>query len=336
MSYKRIVMTGFGDPDVLEITEEAVLPEPQPGQVRVRVLATSANFTDVMIRKGLYRDIKRKPPFSPGYDMVGEVDALGDGATRFRVGQKVADLTVIGAYSEYICLPESRLVPVPDGLDPADAVSLILSYVTAYQMLYRAAKVQKGQRILVHGAGGAVGTALLQLGGVLGLDIYGTDARPKHELIKGLGAIPIDYQAQDFGKWILSVTASGMDAVFDPIGGEHFKLSFETLRSGGVLVAYGFYNAVSGRGGSIPFDLLRLQLWDLLSNGRRTVFYSIGKSRQEHPDWFHEDLVKLFDLLSQGSIKPVIGRRMPLAEARLAHQLIEQAGVPGKIILMTG
>ena len=336
MSYKRIVMTRFGDPDVLEITDEAVLPEPQPGQVRVRVLATSANFTDVMIRKGLYRDIKRQPPFSPGYDMVGVVDALGDGATRFRVGQKVADLTVIGAYSEYICLPESRLVPMPDGVDPADAVSLILSYVTAYQMLYRAAKVQKGQRILVHGAGGAVGTALLQLGGVLGLDMYGTDVRTKHELIKGLGAIPIDYQVQDFGKWILRVTARGLDAVFDPIGGEHFKLSFETLRSGGVLVAYGFYNVVSGRGGSIPLDLLRLQLWNLLPNGRRTVFYSIGKSRQEHPDWFREDLVKLFDLLSQGSIKPVIGRRMPLAEARLAHQLIEQAGVPGKIILMTG
>ena len=164
MSYKRVIITKFGGPEVLKMIEETTLPEPKPGEVRVKVLATSAAFTDAWIRKGTYPDVKEKPPFSPGYDMVGVVDKLGEGVTHFQVGQRVADLTVIGAYSEYICLPESRLTPVPEGLDPAEAVSLVLSYVTAYQMLHRVAKVKRSQRILVHGAGGAVGTAHVTIG----------------------------------------------------------------------------------------------------------------------------------------------------------------------------
>jgi len=122
MSYKRVIITEFGGPNVLKIIEEATLPEPLPGEVRVKVLTTGAAFTDTMIRKGMYPDVKKKPPFSPGYDMVGVVDKLGHGVTTLKIGQRVADLTVIGAYSEYICLPESRLVPVPDELDPAEAV----------------------------------------------------------------------------------------------------------------------------------------------------------------------------------------------------------------------
>mgnify|MGYP000111973144 CR=1 FL=1 len=164
MSYKKVVISEFGGPEVLHIIEEPSLPEPEAGEVRIKVLATSAAFTDVMIRKGKYPDVKEKPPFSPGYDMVGIVDSLGEGVTGFQVGQKVADLTVIGAYSEYICLAASRLTPVPDEVDPAEAVSLILSYVTAYQMLHRTANVKAGQSVLIHGAGGAGGTAMIQLG----------------------------------------------------------------------------------------------------------------------------------------------------------------------------
>ena len=333
VGYKRVVMTEFGGPEVLRMIEETELPEPNPGEVRVNVLVTSAAFTDVMIRKGKYPDVKEKPPFSPGYDMVGVVDKLGEGATRFEIGQQVADLTVIGAYSEYLCLPESRLTPVPEGLDPAEAVSLVLSYVTAYQMLHRVAKVKPGQRILVHGAGGAVGTAMVQLGKLLDLEMYGTASQSKCKLVKQLGATPIDYKGEDFVERILSLTGDGVDAVFDPIGGDNFKRSFRALRRGGKLVAYGFYHAVLGRGGSIPLDFLRLKLWNILPNGRSTTFYSIGALRQKQPDWFSEDLEKLFDWLAQGKIKPVIAKRMPLAEARRAHELIEGAGVQGKIVL---
>lgn len=334
MSYKRVIITRFGGPEVLKVVEEALLPEPKPGEVRVKVLTTSAAFTDVMIRRGKYPDVKEKPPFSLGYDVVGIVDKLGKDVTRFEVGQRIADLTIIGAYSEYICLPESRLTPVPDGLDSAEAVSLILSYVTAYQMLHRVAKVKQGQRILVHGVGGAVGTAMVQLGNLLDLEMFGTASKSKHELVASLGATPIDYKGEDFVERILSVTGDGVDAAFDPIGGDNFKRSFSVLRRGGILVAYGFYNAVMGKGGSILLDFLRLKLWNILPNGRSTMFYSIGALRQKHPDWFSEDLTKLFDMLVRGKIKPIIAARMPLAEVRRAHELIEEAGVQGKIVLM--
>ena len=269
MSYKRVIITEFGGPEVLKVVEEAVLPKPGPGKVRVKVLATSACFTDTMVRKGVYRDVKEKPPFSPGYDMVGVVDELGAGVTRLKVGQRVAELTVIGAYSQYICLPESHLAPVPDGLDPAEAVSLILSYVTAYQMLHRSAKVQRGQRILIHGAGGAVGTAMLQLGKLLDLEMYGTASRAKHELVASLGATPIDYKSEDFVERIRTLTGDGVDAAFDPIGGDNFKRSFKSLKRGGTLVAYGFYENAMGKGGNVPLEFMLVKLWDILPNGLR-------------------------------------------------------------------
>ena len=333
MGYKRVVITEFGGPDVLKMIEETKLPEPKSGEVRVKVLVTSAAFTDVLIRKGIYPDVKEKPPFSPGYDMVGVVDKLGEGVIHFKVGQRVADLTVIGAYSEYLCLPENRLTPVPEGLDPAEAVSLVLSYVTAYQMLHRIAKVKQGQRILIHGAGGAVGTAMLQLGKLLDLEMYGTISKSKLGLVKRLGATPIDYKSEDFVEVIHSLTNAGVDAAFDPIGGDNFKRSFSALRQGGKLVAYGFYNSAMGKGGSIPLEFLRLQLWNLWPNGRSTAFYSIGPLRHKHADWFSGDLSELFDLLAQNKIKPIIAARMPLAEARRAHELIEKAEVQGKIVL---
>ena len=334
MSYKRIIIKEFGGPEVLKVIEESTLPEPKFGEVRIKVLVTSAAFTDTMIRKGKYPEVKEKPPFSPGYDMIGIVDKLGEGVTKFKIGQKVADLTVIGAYSEYMCLPESRLTLVPDELDPTEAVSLVLTYVTAYQMLHRYAKIKSKQQILIHGAAGAVGTAILQLGKLLDLEIYGTASKSKHELITGLGAIPIDYRNEDFVERIKTYTNDGVDAAFDPIGGENFKRSFKTLKSGGQLVAYGFYNASMGKGGSIFFDFLRLQLMKIIPYGRSASFYSIASLREKHPDWFSEDLTKLFDLLGQNKIKPVVGKRMSLTEAAMAHELIEKAAVPGKIVLI--
>jgi NADPH:quinone reductase-like Zn-dependent oxidoreductase len=318
----------------LQVVREDRLPEPAPGEVRVKVLATSAAFTDVMIRRGKYPGIKNRPPFSPGYDMVGVVDQLGQGVTGWQPGQLVADLTVVGAYSQYICRPASTLVPVPARLDPAQAVSLVLSYVTAYQMLHRSAGIRPGQRVLVHAGGGAVGTALLQLGKLQQLEMVATASRGKRELIAGLGATPIDYRNEDFLERVRQLTGDGVDAAFDPIGGDNFRRSFMALRRGGRLVAYGFYRASLGRGGSIPLDFVRLKLWNILPNGRSTTLYSIGRWRAQHPDWFRADLTELFGLLANGQIAPVIAQRLPLTEAIRAHRLVEQAEVLGKIVLI--
>ena len=332
MSYKKVILNEFGSPEVLQIAEEARLPEPGAGEVRVKVLAVSATFTDTLVRKGIYYGFKETPPLSPGYDMVGVVDKLGSDASGLKVGQMVADLTVWGAYSEYMLRPAGGLVPVLAGLDPAEAVSMVLSYVTAYQMLHRSAKVQRGHKILIHGAGGAVGTALLQLGKLLDLEMYGTASKTKHELIKSLGGTPIDYKSEDFITRVQAV--GGVDAAFDAIGGENFKRSFQSLKKGGTLVAYGFYNQAMGKGGNVPMEYISVALRNILPNGRKAAFYSIGDLREKQPEWFKEDLGTLFGLLKAGKIKPSIERRMKLTEAAQAHELIEQAAVKGRIVLM--
>ena len=333
MSYRKVVITEYGGPDVLQVVEEPQLPEPQQGEVRIKVLATSAAFTDTMIRIGNYPGVKKRPPFSPGYDLVGVVDKAGPGVLAIDVGQAVADLTVTGAYAEYVCLPAARLVPVPDDLSPAAAVSMILTYVTAYQMLHRSANVEPWDSVLVHGAGGAVGTALLQLSSLENLRVFGTASGSKHDHVAAFGAQAINYRREDFRDAVLERESGGVDAAFDFIGGTHFKRSFQTLSEGGTLVAFGFYNHSMGRGGSIPLDLLRLKLWNLLPNQRATTFYSIAPWRKEHPDWFREDLGLLFDYVADGKIRPVIWKEMPLQEAARAHEMIESALPEGKIIL---
>ena len=333
MTYKRLEIAEFGGPEVLGIVEEEILPEPGKGEVRVRVLSAGASFTDIMIRKGKYPEVKRKPPFTIGYDMVGVVDKVGEGVEHLLPGRMVADLTVIGACAEYICIPADRLTPVPETVDPAEAVCLVLSYVTAYQMLHRIARVKSGGRILIHGAGGAVGTAMIQLCRLNGIEVYGTASESKHELVSGLGAVPIDYRKEDFAERIGDLAKGGVDAVFDPIGGDTLKRSLRILRPGGMLVCYGFYNSVLGKGGSVPLDFLRLNLWNILPIQRSTAFYSIGATRKKHPDWFAEDLAVLFDLLENGKIRPVIGGRFPMAEAAKAYERIETGQVNGKLIL---
>jgi NADPH:quinone reductase-like Zn-dependent oxidoreductase len=314
MAYRRVIIREFGSPEVLEVIEEAHLPEPMPGEVRVKVQATSAAFTDTIIRRGAYPEVREKPPFSPGYDMVGIVDKLGESAGKFAVGDRVCDLTIIGSYSDYLCVPENRLVPVPGSVDAGEAASLILTYVTAYQMLHRIGKVQADSSILVHGAGGAVGSALLELAKLVNCSIYGTATADKHEALKKFGATLIDYRHEDFVDKILNAKPEGIDVVFDGLGLQSFKRSLKVLKPGGLLVAFGFSDAVKGGSLAIILDFIRFKLMSILPSS----------------------LTKLFELLSSSRIRPIIWKRMPLSEAREAHELIEQSKPIGKIILEMG
>ena len=334
MSYQRIVLSEYGGPEVMRWVTEPALPEPAVGEVRVRVLATSASYTDTLVRRGIYPGLKPRFPFSPGYDMVGLVDKCGPCVTALAPGQMVADLTVTGACSQFLCWPADRLVPVPAGLDPAEAVSLVLTYVTAFQMLNRVARVQPGQAILVHGAGGAVGTALLQMARLTNLNVAGTASEVKLDLVTALGATPIDYRRQDFVQAVHDCAGS-VDAIFDAYGGANFRRSFRCLRRGGRLVAFGFFADGDEGSGNVPLDFLWLWLTNLLPNGRSASFYSIAPWRRKHPDWFRQDLGALFSLLAAGEVAPVIAHRMPLAEAAEAHRLVETSSVQGKIVLLT-
>jgi NADPH:quinone reductase len=333
MKYKRVVISRSGGPEVLKVVEEE-LPEPRPGEARVKILAAGVGFVDLLLREGLYPGGPRKP-FSPGFDIVGIVDKSGEGLSTVRPGQMVAALPRFGGYAEFICLPEKKLVPVPDGLDPAEAVCLVLNYVTAHQLLHRAAQVRPGERILIHGAGGGVGTALLQLGKIAGLEMYGTASRAKHEVVSRLGGIPIDYRTEDFVERIRHLTGDGVDAAFDPIGGTNWRRSLQTLRKGGRLVPYGASALLSEGKLKAVLGFLDLMFLKLFPNGRK-VMWMFGTTARPYssPELCRKDLSMLFDLLAQGKIKPIIADRIPLIEAARAHDRLGKKAVTGKLVLI--
>jgi NADPH:quinone reductase-like Zn-dependent oxidoreductase len=334
MLYKHIEIDRHGGAEVMRLVEDE-LPEPRDREVRLKVLATVAAFTDVLIREGFYPGLP-KPPFSLGYVVIATIDKLGSGVVGLELGQRVVALTVTGGYSEYLCLPGIELVSVPADVDSAEAVCLVLQYVTAYQLLHRIAKVKPGDKILIHSAAGGVGTALLELGRLLDLKMYGTVSQHKQELVRQLGGIPIDYRQEDFGQRVREVTDSGVDVVFDGIGGMHFLPSYQALRRGGSLIGYGFsaLNHQRGRWLKLGASFLLLFWLKLWPDGRQVTFYSINTFKQQHPGWFQEDLTMLLELLAQGQIKPVIADRLPLSAAAHAHELLEQSAVSGQLVLL--
>jgi NADPH:quinone reductase len=341
--HMRIIVTHYGGPDALQVLEEEC-PEPRRGEVRVRVLAAGVSLPDLMAREGIHPETPAVP-YTPGWDLVGVVDRPGEGVSGVASGQLVAAMPISGAYAEFVCLPQPELVPVPSGLDSAEAVSLVLNYVTAYQMLHRSAKVRPGQRVLIHGAAGGVGTALLQLGRLAGLEMYGTCSSGGASAVSQLGGVPIDYKRQDFVQEIHRLTSDGVDAVFDPLGGSHMWHSRQALRPGGRVVAYGNTTSLRGEGlasdrpgrrnrlHGIPIFALYIAGGWLLPARKRVVPYSIQWLKRLRPAWFRQDLITLLDLLQQQKIKPLIARRFPLADARQAQELLGEGGVIGKIVL---
>jgi NADPH:quinone reductase-like Zn-dependent oxidoreductase len=334
--HNRVVqVTQFGGPDGLEVVE-APLPTAGRGEVRVRVLASGLEYTDVVIRRHLYpQTMRRRPPFVLGYDLVGEIDQLGEGVAGFQLGDRVADMTVLGSNATYRTLRASDLVRVPTGPDPSEAAALILSWTTAYQLLHRAARVQRGQRVLVQGAAGAVGQGLLVLGKMAGLELWGT-ARGEHAaLIRGLGATPIDYQREDFTR----VLPDGFDVVFDGIAEDGYRRSFAALKGGGLLCAYGYTAGVRAerRVLGILLWIVRVYLWrrllSWLPSGKRVRLYSINLLRAQHPAWFREDLERLFGLLATGAIRPRVAKRISFDEVAEAHRRLESGGLDGKLVL---
>jgi len=238
MRYKRIVVTQYGGPDVLTTTEEEI-PAPKAGEVRVKVLAAGVGLPDVLAREGVHPETPRLP-YTPGWDLVGTVDQLGQGVTGFELRQAVAAMPIHGCYAQYLCLPWRKLVPVPAGLESAEAVAVVLNYITAYQMLHRSAKARVGQRMLIHGAAGGVGSAMLQLAKLAGVEMFGTCSAAGAAVVRELGGIPIDYKKEDFVREVHRLTGDGVDAVFDGIGGDNLWRSRNALREGGRVVTCGF------------------------------------------------------------------------------------------------
>ncbi len=340
MSWQHIQIARFGGPEVLDLVEEATLPEPGPQEVRIKVLAAGTGFTDTFIRRGRYPDFKGPLSFTPGYELVGTIDAVGPGVLEERKGEVVADLCVVGGYSQYAIRPARFLVPVPSGVDAAQAVCVPLAYVTAYQMLTLYRRLRPGASILVIGASGTVGTALLDLARRFGLAAIGTCSAKNIPVVEGYGASAIDYRAEDFVAAVSRLTGgAGVEMAFDAIGGAHFKRSFASLAPKGLLIGYGSQTMAVGAEGlaAAGLGLARLKLWDVLgaiSGGRRAVFYSITARRTAHPQEFMAGMAALFALLKEGAIHPAVIDRLPLAAAREVHARIDAGGLGGKIVLL--
>jgi NADPH:quinone reductase len=329
-TYRAVMLVGKGGLDQLR-TVEVPLVEPKRGELRIRVRAAGAGFTDITMRTGWY-PFRPPFPFVPGYEVVGEVDAIGDGVVGFVPGQRVCALTVYGAWAERLVREADHFVPVPDGVDDAEAVALILNYVTAYQMIQRVARVRAGESVLVTGANGGVGSALLELLARVGAKSVGATAPRHSEYVRSLGAETIPSRARPLDVEVRERLAAGVDVVFDGLGGRGTRECIRAARPGGLVVGYGFMQARAsrlgaGRGFAALFLGARLA-------GRRGTFYGITARYRRDKTSFKEDLTKVFELLQRNQVRPRIAARLPLLDGRHAQELLEAGGVAGKIVLV--
>jgi NADPH:quinone reductase-like Zn-dependent oxidoreductase len=325
MKYKSILVTQRGGSDVIQITENELRP-PIEGGARIRVLATPVCQDDVAIRVG-NRPFLKKPPFVPGYSFVGIVDAIGENVASVKVGDRVAGLTQYSSHAEFVYWNANELAPVPESLNPAEAVTLILNYLVAYQILHRVARVKAGDRVLLIGSSGGVGTAFLQLGRLAGLKMYGLASPSKHHILTEYGATPIDYHTQDFVDVLHQAEPEGVDYVFNGMDEEYFEPGLVVLRRGGVLVSYG---APQSFAGFLRF-LGKYILYNLLPNGKSIEGYG---THRLGVDLFKEDWTALFKLLEEAKIKPVIAKKFPLLGAVKAYELLESGQVTGNLVLL--
>lgn len=334
--HRRVVVSRHGGPEVLQVVEEAA-PEPGPGEVRVTVLAAGVSAYDLMFRGSGMLPGTPRPPFTPGEDIVGVVDTVGEGVSGVHVGQMVAGATfalgVGGGYAELVCLPATELVPVPAGVDPAEAVCLVVNYLTAYSALNRTATVSPGEQVLVHGAAGGVGTALLDLGRSGGLEMYGTASAPNHDLVAKLGATAIDYRNEDFVARIRALTGDGVDVVLDPVGGSRqLWRSHQALRKGGKLVWFGVAGSKKSGLRVIPASLLMRSLLVLIPDGKHAP---LPADLDKDNAWYRATLTTLLGLLADGTLTPVVADRIALVDAAQAHDRLQHGGHAGKFVLVT-
>jgi NADPH:quinone reductase-like Zn-dependent oxidoreductase len=330
-SYRAVMLTAKGGPEVLRVVE-LPMALPAPGQLRVRVHAAGVGATDLLMLKGNYL-FAPKIPFVPGYETVGVVDALGEGVTGFHLGQRVAALTVWGGFGEFLVREAEHFLPVPEGVSDEDAAAVILNYGTAWQMIHRVAKVRANQIALVTGAAGGVGTAALQLLRLAGVKTYGAASARKHATVRSLGAVPIDYAAAPLDQLMRGHEPAGIDYVFDAVGGANIGRCIGALRRGGLVVGFGFMGA--------PGMLSKVAMFGNLFlgarlRGRRGDFYGISALYRKNPSLLREDLPKIFALVAEKKIDPLITHTLPLLDARRAVELLASGSVEGKIVLAAG
>jgi NADPH:quinone reductase-like Zn-dependent oxidoreductase len=337
MNATEIVLPGIGEPETLQVRTRT-LPEPEAGQVVVRVAATGVSFAEQQMRRGKYYDQPRFP-FVPGYDLVGVVERSGAGGPA--VGQPVAALTKVGGWADRVVLDAADVVPLPAEVDPVAAETVVVNGVTAWRMLHRAAKVRPGQTIVVLGAAGGVGSTLVQLARHSGIRVIGTAGPGQQERLRDLGAIPVDYRDEDVPARVRELAPDGVAAVFDHVGGPGIDDSWRMLAKGGTLVSYGTASTrdVPGNPRVPVLKLLaKLTAWNLMPNGRRATFFNLWAGRRLRPARYRaelrQDLTAVLRLLADGAIAAQVARTFALTDAAAALRFAEAGGITGKVVLV--
>ncbi len=336
MKWHHYVATDNGGPEVLEWQDF------EPGSIKdrevaVRVEASGVLLADVLWQMGI-TPVGPKPPFTPGYDVVGVVEEVGPGVIELEKGQRVAAMIQYGGYTEFANLPAEMVVPVPNGVDPKRAVAATTSYLTAYMLVHSEGKLQAGDVLLVHGAGGGTGLAVVEMANLVGAKAYGTASQSKHGLVEGKGGVPIDYRTHDFAEVLRSREPEGISFVVDPIGGDVTSRSLDLLKPGGKLVSTAMIQSIQGNVSRIAavLAMLRLPLWSLIHPGKKAYFWDVVAAAGKDPALYRHDLRAVFQLLREGKIDPVIGKVMSLKEAPKAQQMLLDYEVAGKIVLVSG
>ncbi|MEU6155743.1 NADP-dependent oxidoreductase [Actinosynnema sp. NPDC047251] len=305
---RAIRQTALGGPEVLELVE-IERPTAGPGKMLVQVVAAGVNPIDWKVREHGYWF---RPPLVPGWDVSGVVVDPGPGENRFQAGDEVFGMPcfpeVGGGYAEYVAAPARHFARKPAALDHVDAAALPLAVLTGWQALTDAARLQPGQRVLVHAAAGGVGHLTVQLAKALGAHVTGTASAAKHALLRDLGADDlVDYRTEDF------TAVDPVDVVVDLIGGDYASRSLRVLKPGGVYVAVAVPNDV---------DTVRAEAEPL---GIRATSVLVT------PD--HTALERVAGLVAEGRLRPVVAETFPLADAAKAQELGETNRTTGKIVL---
>ncbi|MFE4575155.1 medium chain dehydrogenase/reductase family protein [Streptomyces chartreusis] len=334
----EVVLPGKVEPEGLQIRHGAV-PTAGPGQVVIRMEATGVSFAEQQMRRGRYYDQPRFP-FVPGYDLVGTVLATGEGVDPGLAGIRVAALLKVGGWASHVLVDAADVVPVPAGIGAAEAETLVVNGITAWQMLHRKARVRAGDTVVVHGANGGVGSVLVQLAQAAGARVIGTASERHHDALRERGVAPVDYRAGDVAARIRELAPRGVAAVFDHVGGRGIVDSWRLLAPGGTLVSYGSASTRDDEG-SKQWPVLKLLgrvwMWNALPNRRRAYFFNVWAGRALAKNRFRArlrtDLTQVFAALQRGEVSAQIAAQLPLTRAADAMRLAESGTVAGKVVL---
>jgi len=313
---RKAFISSFGDPSHVKIVDDQI-ESPAANHVQVKVIYAGMGGADFLMREGRYPNQKRAP-LTPGYTLVGRVHINGPGSSKFKVGDLVCCLTMYDADAELCNCPEKYLIPVPQGIDLKEAVSMVVDWATAYGMVYRTAQVQKGQRVFIHGLSGSVGYALLTLCKLEGAEIYGTASASKHDELRKDGVTPFVYTDKN---WIKSMNdIGGAHAIFDPLGFESWDESWAIIpSSGGHLVGYGgnlaTLNGDDDNRSQLPYIAKLLAKGALPFCPKKTSFFYVNKDQKTHKP----ELLALFDMRLEGKIKVPIKKVWTLDQIPEAH-----------------